>query len=188
MTVVIFLDAARPTDVSITTGMMKRGRLEKRKRGKETGDVIYSPSAYTHEEKPTLQKRRQRKKIQALSFFQHGLYGLIKAPVPPHLPSSCIRCNHTHTHTHTWPTALCSINNTLSTTHTPSQTNQAMVDLCTGACGKLTSNIITVCLFGSGCILSSFLSALSALRLAQVKSLWFKSICLSAAEGGWGNR
>lgn len=58
-----------------------------------------------------------------------------------------------------------------------------MVDLCTGACGKLTSNIITVCLVYSGPILSSFLLAVSSLRLAQVKTLRLKSICLNTAKG-----
>lgn len=106
--------------------------------------------------------------MHALSFFfpQDGLYGLIRTQVPPYLPSSCIVCIHTQIQL---PRALLT-QHTFHYTH--AQTNQAEVDLSTGAFGKLTSNIITVCLVNSGPILLPFLTALSALRLAQVKTLW----------------
>lgn len=94
-------------------------------------------------------KERQKKKSQALSFSQDGLYGLIRTPSPT---SSAFKLHTMHSHTHTQRVALCSINATHYPLHTPThtQTNQAVVDLCTGACGKLTSNIITVCLVYSG--------------------------------------
>lgn len=57
-----------------------------------------------------------------------------------------------------------------------------MADLSTSACGRLRSNMITICLVNSGPILPTILMALSTLRLAQVKTSCLKSICLSAAK------
>lgn len=128
-------------------------------------NLPYLASAYTQTKTSHDFKREsQKKKSQALSFSQDGLYGLIRTPSPT---SSAFKLHSMHSHTHT---TNCPVHTTHSPLHT--QTNQAVVDLCTGACGKLTSNIITVCLVNSGPILPSFLSALSALRLAQVKTLW----------------
>lgn len=133
--------------------------------------TLPSHGLHTDHDQPQLQKRETEKIFcQALSFSRDGLCGLIRTPSPN---SFALKLHTMHSHTHT--TTLCSINTTqgiLLYTHTHMQTNQAVVDLCTGAGGKLTSNIITVCLVYSSPILSSFLSALSALRLAQVKTLW----------------
>lgn len=179
-------DTAVPTDVFHIHSRRDNKEGALRKEEERDGDLPYLASAYTQTKTShDFKRERQKKKnCQALSFSQDGLSGLIRTPSPTsYLPSSCIPCIHTHVQL----TALRSTNTTPSTTHTHTQTNQAVVDLCTGACGKLRSNIITVCLFHSGPILSSFLSALSALRLAQVKTLRRKSICLDAAKGV-GNR
>lgn len=127
-----------------------------------------------------LKKRKKKRNCHALCFSKDGPYRLIRRPCPTS-PDMKLHSSHSHAHE--------SQGHVLYWQNNPpqilTQTSQAVADLSTSACGRLRSNMITICLVNSGPILPTFLMALSTLRLAQVKTSCLKSICLSAAKGTW---